>query len=270
MLLNELTRGDLNRIAPEAVVVLPTGATEQHGPHLPVGTDTFAVEAVARGAVAALADRLPVVMAPVLPYGSSHHHLPFGGTMSLTTETYYAVIRDLVESLITSGFRRVMIVNGHGGNHELIQLVARDLALKYPVNLAALSYWLPATDALVAQNPYLSTRLPGHAGAFETSLILALRPELPRQPLPARNEDEVGVLSPRPSIWRLERAGRWQEMDGFTDSPALADGDRGRAYVDTIIGTLAALIEDLHVMPLGSFAPFPGSDGGVLSRSRLG
>ena len=84
MLLNELTRGELNQIAPEAVVVLPTGATEQHGPHLPVGTDTFAVEAVARGAVAALADRMPVLMAPVLPYGSSHHHLSFGGTMSLT------------------------------------------------------------------------------------------------------------------------------------------------------------------------------------------
>src|SRR5262249_35095168 len=112
VLLNELTRGDLNRIAPEAVVVLPVGATEQHGPPLRVGTDTLAVEAVARGAVAALAERLPVVMAPVLPYGSSHHHLPFGGTMSLATETYYAVIRDLVESLITSQFRRVMIVNG--------------------------------------------------------------------------------------------------------------------------------------------------------------
>jgi creatinine amidohydrolase len=261
VLLNELTRGDLNRIAPEAVVVLPTGATEQHGPHLPVGTDTFAVEAVSRGAVAALADRLPVVMAPVLPYGSSHHHLPFGGTMSLTTETYYAVIRDLVESLITSGFRRVMIVNGHGGNHELIQLVARDLALQYPVNLAALSYWLPAADALATQNPYLATRLPGHAGAFETSLILALRPELPRQPLPARNEAEVGVLSPRPSIWRLERAGRWQEMDGFTDSPALADPDRGRAYLNTIIDTIAALIEELHAMPLEALAPSPGSDG---------
>jgi creatinine amidohydrolase len=259
VLLNELTRGDLNRIAPDAVVVLPTGATEQHGPHLPVGTDTFAVEAVARGAVAALADRVPVVMAPVLPYGSSHHHLPFGGTMSLTTETYYAVIRDLVESLITSQFRRVMIVNGHGGNHELMQLVVRDLALKYLVNLAALSYWQPAADVLAAQNPHLATRLPGHAGVFETSVILALRPELPRQPLPARNEDEVGVLSPQPSVWRLERAGRWQEMDGFTDSPALADGARGRTYLDTIIDAVAALIEELHAMPLGSLTPSPGS-----------
>jgi creatinine amidohydrolase len=261
MLLNELTRVDLNQIAAEAVVVLPTGATEQHGPHLPVGTDTFAVEAVARGAVAALADRVPVVMAPVLPYGSSHHHLAFGGTMSLTTETYYAVIRDLVESLITSRFRRVMIVNGHGGNHELMQLVVRDLALQHPVNLAALSYWLPAAEDLAAMNPDLPTRLPGHAGAFETSLILALRPELAHQPLPARNEAEVGVLSPQPSAWRLERHGRWQEMDGFTDNPSLAAGDRGRAYLDTIVRAVSALIDELHAMPVRALAPSPGSDG---------
>ncbi len=84
-----------------------------------------------------------------MPFGSSHHHLPFGGTMSLSTETYYRAIYDLTESLITSGFRRIFILNGHGGNHELVQLVARDLALKHPANIAAGSYWTIAWDALV-------------------------------------------------------------------------------------------------------------------------
>jgi creatinine amidohydrolase len=261
MMLNELTRVELNQIAPEAVVVLPTGATEQHGPHLPVGTDTFAVEAVARGAVAAVDSQVPVVMAPVLAYGSSHHHLSFGATMSLTTETYYAVVQDLVESLIAGGFRRVMVVNGHGGNHELIQLVARDLVLKHPVNVAALSYWLPAMNELAALQPDLAGRLPGHAGAFETSLILALRPELARQPLPVRDATEIGALYPQPSSWRLERHGRWQAMDGFTDSPSLADGERGRVYLDTVIRAVAELIADLHETPLEALAPSPGSDG---------
>ena len=189
-------------------------------------------------------------MAPVLPYGSSHHHLAFGGTMSLRTETYYAVIQDLVESLITSRFRRVMIVNGHGGNHELMQLVVRDLAPDVPGQPGGALLLAAGGGRSRCVDPELPTHLPGHAGAFETSLILALRPELAQQPLPARNEAEVGVLSPRPSAWRLERHGRWQEMDGFTDSPSRADGDRRLAYLDTIVRAVSALIGELHAMPV--------------------
>src|SRR5262245_30841890 len=122
-LLEELTRDQARALAPEALVVLPVGAIEQHGPHLPVGTDYFVVEHIARAAAMSLADRVPILVAPALPFGSSHHHLPFGGTLSLSTETYYRALRDLAESLIASGFRRIFILNGHGGNNELIQLV---------------------------------------------------------------------------------------------------------------------------------------------------
>src|SRR5215813_2588841 len=123
LLLHELTRAELQELAPHALVVLPTGAIEQHGPHLPVGTDFFAVEHVARTAAAEIAAQIPALVTPTMPFGSSHHHLPFGGTMSLSTETYFRAMFDLAESLIISGFRRIFIVNGHGGNDELIQLV---------------------------------------------------------------------------------------------------------------------------------------------------
>src|SRR5438034_9863512 len=126
LLLHEFTRTELAALAPDALLVLPTGAIEQHGPHLPIGTDFFAVEHVTRTAAAEAAAQIPVLVTPTMPFGSSHHHLPFGGTMSLSTETYYRVIYELAESLIVSGFRRMFIVNGHGGNNELIQLVARD------------------------------------------------------------------------------------------------------------------------------------------------
>ena len=250
LLLGELTREGLARIAPEGVIVFPTGATEQHGPHLPVGTDAIAVEQVARTAAAAVAGRVPVVVAPTLPFGSSHHHLPFGGTMSLSTETYYAAMRDLVASLIGGGFRRILIVNGHGGNHELLQVVVRDLALRHPVNLAALSYWLPAGEKLAALHDGLLGRFPGHAGAFETSLILALRPELVRNPLPHREVSEIAALPAQPAGWRLERHGTWQAIDGFSDSPDLADADRGRACFNAIVQALATVICDLHAAPL--------------------
>src|SRR3954466_12013167 len=118
LLLQEMTRTEA-RASGESLVVWPVGALEQHGPHLPVGTDYLTVEVLARRAAAKAAERIPVLVAPTLPFGSSHHHLPFGGTMSLSTEGYYRVAYELVESLIVSGFRKVFIVNGHGGNSEL-------------------------------------------------------------------------------------------------------------------------------------------------------
>ncbi len=98
LLFHEFTRTELRALAPNALVVLPTGAIEQHGPHLPVGTDFFAVEHVARTAAAEAAAQIPVLVTPTMPFGSSHHHLPFGGTMSLSTETYFRVIFDLAET----------------------------------------------------------------------------------------------------------------------------------------------------------------------------
>src|SRR5690349_14596113 len=112
LLLEELTRDEAQAIAPDALVVLPVGAIEQHGPHLPVGVDTYAVTHIARSAAESVAGQIPVLVTPTLPFGSSHHHLPFGGTLSLGTETYYRVLTDLAESLIVSGFHRIFILNG--------------------------------------------------------------------------------------------------------------------------------------------------------------
>ena len=98
--------------------------------------------------------------------------------MSISTETYYRVLVDLTESLITDGFRRIFIVNGHGGNHELIQLVARDVALRRDATIAAGSWWTIAWDALVQDGAADAGTFPGHSGAFETSLVQAMRPDL--------------------------------------------------------------------------------------------
>src|SRR3982074_919142 len=100
----EITRTDAVELAPKCLLVIPLGATEQHGPHLPVGTDSILVEEVASRAAARLAGVVPVVVAPALHFGSSAHHLPFGGTLSLETETYYRVLMDLGRSAVASGF----------------------------------------------------------------------------------------------------------------------------------------------------------------------
>jgi creatinine amidohydrolase len=220
------------------------GAIEQHGPHLPVGTDFLTIEYLAHAAAAEVAGDIPVLVAPTMPFGSSHHHLPFGGTMSLSTNTYYHVIYDLTESLITCGFRRVFVLNGHGGNNELIQLVARDLALKHPVHVAAASYWIVAWDALVELRAHVPGRLPGHAGAFETSQMMALRPDLVREPRPHR--EGVTGSAPRSfyTPYRTEKHGFWESIDGYSDSPDRADAAKGQEYLAAVIKSVGkALVE---------------------------
>jgi creatinine amidohydrolase len=241
----EYTREELQALAPEALVVLPVGAIEQHGPHLPVGVDTYAVTHIAHAAAALLNDQIPVLVAPTLPYGSSHHHLPFGGTLSISTETYLRTVGDLVESLIIGGFRRIFILNGHGGNNELIQLVARDMALRHPAHIAAASYWSIAWEALIASNAQQQGGLPGHAGIFETSLMLALHPTLIHEPRPQRadpgNTDTRGYTP-----FRTELHGAWQRINGYTDSPALANAELGEQHLSVIVAEVAKAFVTFH------------------------
>ncbi|MCO5223691.1 MAG: creatininase family protein, partial [Thermomicrobiales bacterium] len=245
ILFNELTRTQLRALAPDSLVVLPVGATEQHGPHLVTGTDTFAIEHIARAAAVRAADAGSIVVAPTLPYGSSDHHLVFGGTLSFSTQTYYAVIRDLVTSLITDGFGKMLIVNGHGGNHEIIQLVARDLALTHPVQIGALSYWQPAQDRLDAVwSGTPAQRPPGHAGEFETSLVLHLRPDLPPVDPPSRTDVEIAALPKSGRGWRLERNDGWTGMNGFTDNPAAATAESGERFLEIAVDALAGVMRE--------------------------
>jgi creatinine amidohydrolase len=250
VLLHEITRGEAARRAPRALVVLPVGATEQHGPHLPLGTDFLIVEHVARAAALRARPNIDVLVAPTFQTGSSHHHLSFGGTISMATEQYYGALRDMVASLVESGFRRIFIVNGHGGNHELIELVVRDLALSHACNLAAASYWDLARESLAQRAPDLGERLPGHAGAFETSLIMALHPELVVSPLPHRTAAELNRTSVLPAPFRAERHGFWQRIDGYTDSPNLASAERGQHLLEIIIAAVAAALVRFAHLPL--------------------
>lgn len=234
-----LTREQIRELAPAAVAVVPVGATEQHGPHLPVGTDTFAVGHIAWAAAEIAAERATVVVTPTLSFGSSHHHLPFGGTISLATTTYYQVMREIVESLIGAGFRGILLLNGHGGNRDIIGLVARDLSQEHPVQVAAASYWEIARLATAETAWGRSGDVPGHAGAFESSVVLALRPETVTTALPGRDEVEVARLRPKPGLLRIEEAVSWTGINGFTDSPAAASADAGRTYLDLIIPAVA-------------------------------
>ena len=250
ILFAELTRVDLAHIAPDALAVVPLGATEQHGPHLPTGTDFFHAEWVAREAAARVADLIPVVVTPTLPFGSSEHHFPFGGTISLPSTVYYDAVTGIVESLVRDGFRHIVLVNGHGGNHEIIQLVARDVALRRPVAVAGASWWNAAWDVMVAAGAHEVGRLPGHAGGFETSLVMAMRPELVAEPLPDREPTPTPAEYRFPPVFREERHDFWPSIDGFSDGPGLATAEGGQRWLDVAAAELARLFVAFYQAPM--------------------
>jgi creatinine amidohydrolase len=243
----EMNREELRAQAPVSLAVLPIGATEQHGPHLATGMDWMTAEQVAVEA-AKRTSSTPIIVAPVLAFGSSHHHFPFGATLSLRTETYYAVMSDLLDSFVTCGFGRIFVLNGHGGNQELAELAVRDLVMRHPVRAAAGSYWNIAWDRLLQAGAAEAGLLPGHAGNFETSLMLHQRPELVAAARPKRSFAAEG--SPRlRAPFREERHDAWTAMDGFTDSPGAARSGPGGTWFGEIVEAVAEAFTQFATAP---------------------
>jgi creatinine amidohydrolase len=242
--LAELNRDELRVIAQNGgVAIIPIAATEQHGPHLPTGTDTISTDHVVLQAAESLAGRVPVVVSPILPYGCSAHHLPFGATASLSPQAMLAVLLDLGGSLVGSGFTKILIVNGHGGNHSVMQVAAAELSQRHGVVVAAASWWQLAEDELIARGALESGDVPGHAGAFETSIMLALHPELVRDlpDRPVTGPGRVGLKAPL----MVRHPDDWAAIDGFTDSPSRGDAPSGAAYLGLGVTAVAAAIEQL-------------------------
>jgi len=239
-----------------ALVVVPLGSTEQHGPHLPVGTDFWHAEIVARHAAAAAIDVAPdlsIVVAPTLPFGSAEMHLPFGGTISLPADLYLRVVMAVGESLVTAGFRRLYLLNGHGGNHELVTVAARDLAQRNPIVCVAGSWWNVAFDALVADGAHAVAPFPGHAGAFETAFVRAARPELPLDEVPVRPIPPDAAPPDERRLYDLERIARhdfWSAMDGYTDDPSLGTAEWGARSLDVSVEAVARRFEATARMEL--------------------
>lgn len=246
--LDQLTRDELAELAPTATVVVPLGSTEQHGPHLPVCTDTAIVSELAELAVTEAAASVPAVVAPTMPFGFAHHHLPFGGTVSIGMLTYLEVLTDIGASLHASGFRRLAFLNGHGGNDAAIRAVGDRLVFERGLDLhvAGTSYWTCAAAALA--DPDLDVGpVPGHAGGFETSCMLAIAPDQLRMSRRPASEDRprsladltaTGATIRRPDIWQLS--------DGRTDDSTRADTDTGAKALRRIGHAVARLIVDFH------------------------
>ncbi|HEX7844981.1 MAG TPA: creatininase family protein [Chitinophagaceae bacterium] len=257
MLLSELSTAALNRTEKEQlVVVLPIGAIEQHGPHLAVSTDTILVSHVAAGAEKELHGQ--VLLCPTLPYGSSHHHLPFGGTISMSAATYTQALVEMTESLLQSGFRRIVLLNGHGGNitpgRQALAILSSKYDLTINPNIVFATYWELA-GSWFAGNPPMETPALSHACEYETSLLLHLSPgkvfknEIQRAKRPASNgfipfeDDEpykgVSMVKQTPFI----------SSNGCSGEPQLATAEKGEHLYNHAVQALINFINSFKDWP---------------------
>jgi len=219
------------------VCVLPVGSFEQHGSHLPLATDSLCAENFAR----MLAEDLHAALLPALPFGTCMEHSGFRGSLSLRPETLMQIVRDVADEVERQQFRVLVLLNGHGGNFALGPVV-RDINRRdRPLKLLLVDWWEHAAPDLILEGRDRGPDL--HAGETETSVLLALHPDLVRPDPPDRppgapeafpltqrdlNSFGIGHLSP----------------NGVVGYPSLASAEKGHALIRSVRARLAAHVRD--------------------------
>jgi creatinine amidohydrolase len=257
MLFANLTYKTINQQTREKVVILPLGATEQHGPHMSVSTDTDIVTYVAAGCEALLPD--DILLCPALSFGSSHHHLSFGGTLSLSITTYTQVIVELVESLLNNGFRKIVLLNGHGGNITPVKQALAVLGNRYDStispNIVLVTYWETAGNIFAGAAPMESPAL-SHACEYETSMMLHLFPEKVWMNLAERSTrpDTNGFIpfeddEPYKGVTLFKQTA-YISSNGSSGQPQLATAEKGRHLIENAIRSVSDFITSFKNWPL--------------------
>ncbi len=240
MLLQEMSWPRVAAMSKDVPVVAPIAAVEQHGAHLPVYTDSILLNEVVRRAAESLGDR--VIWAPLLWLGNSHHHLDFAGTLSAEPRTYLDLLVGLIDNLVAHGFRRIVLLNGHGGNIVPASQAVFEARQRYrdrtDLLLLSATYWLLGSRPGAVDRTILQDRM-GHACEWETSMILRLAPDL------------VGALDsvePVPFGKPFEPASRgWitreRSTPGHIGDPRQATAEKGETLLRLFSGDVVAILD---------------------------
>ncbi len=241
MRFHEMTFPQIRQIQRESVVIVaPIAACEQHSLHLPTFTDTILVTAVADGTEKRLPEQ--VLLLPTLWFGASHHHLRFGATLSASVDTHIDMLCDLVTPLLDDGFSRLLILNGHGGNIDTMQTALRRLQPRYSNRiLSAASYWDLAKDELaaIAEGP---RKVMGHACEFETSMVMALRPDLVKKD---QIRNDIEAVDPALRGLYLADDMRQRTDHGAVGYCELAAPEKGRKMIEAAVARVSEVVAAL-------------------------
>jgi creatinine amidohydrolase len=235
----------------DAIVILPVASLEQHGPHLPVEVDSMLGETVAAHTAAKVAARgQAVVVLPVLWTGLSEHHMSFGGTITLDNAAFAALVEGVVRSVLRHGFRKIVLLNAHGGNENALRAVTDDLTPKLGVPIVQFTYWYAAAVAIAK---ILETQGGlSHACEAETSMMMAVRPELVAEDrIPLAKSNTTGDISSGVYRWRSIGS---RSASGVIGNPEAATRDKGERLFDAISTAVADKLcdKDLWDLPWDS------------------
>jgi creatinine amidohydrolase len=217
--------------------VLAVGSTEYHGDHLPYGTDTIVAEYLAE----AVAERVEgLLMLPPISFGMSRHYASFPVAVTLSTETLIRVLKEVFESLLAHGLKRLLIVNGHDGNIAAIESAAREFRVDHPeMRIAVLEAWWATAGELLPEDTFEVWGGLGHAGEGETSMMLAVAPEL------VDMSQARGVVPELPVHVQLKWTFDELTPYGVTGDPTKATAEKGRMMRDALVELLVSFIKEM-------------------------
>jgi creatinine amidohydrolase len=231
------------------VVIQPVAAIEQHGPHLPIAVDTAIVMGVMGRALEQLPAGVPAYCLPPLCYGKSNEHVAFPGTITLTASTLLATLAEVLDSLHRSGFRKVLLVNAHGGQPQVIQIAARDARERHrDLSVFPIFVWnVPNTASELFEARELEFGI--HAGGIETSVMLALLPDTVRMDRAVaewpRGLPEDGLLdmeAARPFAWLTHDL----SSSGVLGDATIATKAKGESLLASLAAGWVRLLGDIH------------------------
>jgi creatinine amidohydrolase len=234
-----------------SVLIAPFGSTEQHGPHLPVATDTILATAIADGGARTVHEEVPVLVLPPFWAGVSPHHFSLGGTLSSTFETLLQLFQEVLDSALQNEFDAVLVVNGHGGNAPLIGAIVTAVGHDHPdIQVLGLSYFdlaAPFVDDIRDSE----TGGMSHAGEFETSLLLHLEPQLVEESAFAATYRDEPHEHAKQDMFDTGPLSVYRSFDEYTDTgvigdPTLASAEKGEALYDGLVTEIGEIIRSIH------------------------
>ncbi|MNY93039.1 Creatinine amidohydrolase [compost metagenome] len=251
-------------LAAQTVAVLPVGAVEQHGPHLPLSVDTALADGILAAALPQVARDVPVLVLPTQSIGLSLEHQDYAGTLGLSPTTLLALWSELGACVARAGIRKLLIFNAHGGNVSSMDIVARQLRMQCGLLVYHCSWFnLPQPKGVNEAFSAHEHRFGVHGGETETSMMLHLAPDLVRMPYAqnfASTSEERAQRFPILGNGKSAKLG-WAMQDynplGAAGNAAAADAQRGQALVEGAATSLAQLLAEMHALPAATVGAQP-------------